>query len=191
MRYGVLSTKLICEKCNKKVEYTGANRIIVKQGKMDEYIVIIKDEVENSEFNDFIKQNSEFDLTIQQKARNVVDGETGIKETKIPNISLCKKFITFDSELLYTNNITIVLTTISCEYEDIKFILENDKKEEYVNAVIEAINENGKSIGEAFKSINKNIKLSINNATINSQNIEDFTKGLETCINRSIGKLKE
>jgi hypothetical protein len=183
MRYGVISTKLICEKEDKKIEYVSGNRIIVKQGKIDEYIVVIKAEVENSEFNDFIKENGEFDLTIVQAIKNVVNGEVEKKETKIPNISFCKKFTTFDSKLSYANNITIVLTTISCEYEDIKFILESDKKEEYINAVIDATNESGKFISEAFKSIKKNIELNIN-----SQNIEDFKTGLEANIN-NIGKL--
>ena len=51
MKYGVVGTKLICGYGDKKIEYTSANRIIISQGKMDKYIVIIKSEVENSEFN--------------------------------------------------------------------------------------------------------------------------------------------
>jgi len=130
MKYGVVGTKLICGYGDKKIEYTSANRIIISQGKMDKYIVIIKSEVENSEFNNFMQDNDDFDLTITQVVKNVVDGETEIIETKINNISFCKKFTTFDCG--YSDNVTIVLATFNCEYGDINFILEN----EYNNTII-------------------------------------------------------
>lgn len=189
MRYEIASTKLICEKGDKKVEYTSANRILTKQGTGDEYIVIIKAEVENSEFNDFIQENEDFDLTIQQVVKNIVNNKTEIIIKNISNISFCKKITTFDSDFLYQNIITIVLTTVMYDYEDIKFMLENDKKEEYVKSIINVINENGQFIGETLKSIKKNIELSVND--VKSKSIEDFTKGLETYINSNIGKLKE